>query len=348
MKVCESNPMDQLMAIPDPDPRELLEGIERANEGLRRSYIYMEALELDLFEITIEPVSAATIATRCGLNEDMAELFCEALHYMGLLDAYDGKYVNSPAASTYLVRASPYCQRISLERMGRSLKRWQNLTTILREGPELVRRENFFNEGWITSIAERVLCGEVRKVVEQVFQTVDLGGKRKFLDLGGGHGLYAATFLAFNPELDASVFDMPNIVPITRRYLAEHGASSIKILAGDFTKDPIGNDYDIIFSSFNPSGSDVRLIPKIRDALLEGGVFVNRQFTESARSDAVKNLEWNFTTFEEDGKIGRRFSGPHTSSLDEYTDALISSGFELIRRWPVDDMSEIVAVTRTG
>ena len=43
-------------------------------------------------------------------------------------------------------------------------------------------------------------------------------------------------------------------------------------MAGDFTKDDIGSGYDLIFSSFNPSGSEAGMISVLKDALVpEGG-----------------------------------------------------------------------------
>ena len=53
---------------------------------------------------------------------------------------------------------------------------------------------------------------------------VDLAGRRRMLDVGGGPGTYSALFTARHPQLRSVVLDLPDVVAIAGEILAEMGA----------------------------------------------------------------------------------------------------------------------------
>ena len=52
---------------------------------------------------------------------------------------------------------------------------------------------------------------------------LDLKAVRHLLDLGGGPATYAITFAQANPELKATVFDLPMPIDIARENIANNG-----------------------------------------------------------------------------------------------------------------------------
>ena len=52
---------------------------------------------------------------------------------------------------------------------------------------------------------------------------LELEGVRRVLDLGGGSGAYAMAFTRARPEIEVTVFDLPTVTPLTRRYVADSG-----------------------------------------------------------------------------------------------------------------------------
>ena len=54
-----------------------------------------------------------------------------------------------------------------------------------------------------------------------------LDGVRRVLDVGGGSGSFAMAFARRRPGLAAVVFDLPNVVPITR---PDHWLAVTKVL----------------------------------------------------------------------------------------------------------------------
>jgi protein-L-isoaspartate O-methyltransferase len=316
--------------------------VTKSLEGLQRYYLIMTAYESGLFDCTVTPKTYREVAQQLGYHETMTQQFCDALTEIGLLTKKDSTYVNSPLASKYLNRSSSLCMVSTLENMKANAKRWSQLPTILRDGPIAQNRQDFFDDKWLCSIAEWAEAGSVFNAIKAVASYLNVNGWRRLLDIGGGHGLYSIAFTALNPKLEAYVFDLPNITPIARKYIDEYDAQRVHVISGDFNTDSIGQGYDAIFSSFNQSCSDPKLIPKLADALNPNGDLVLRRFKDESRENALKTLDWNLTQFE-GKKIG---SKPHSSGKivdkKEYIRHLEAAGLTILNIKPVDEMSEIV------
>jgi hypothetical protein len=220
--------------------------------------------------------------------------------------------------------------------------RWSQLATILEKGPITQDKDEWFGDKWLISIAEWAALGSVASAMKAIKTQLNPQRWTRLLDLGGGHGLYAIAFTGINPKLEAFVFDLPKIVPVTRKYVDAYDAERVHVIPGDFYKDDIGRDYDAVFSSFNQSCSDPALIPKLFQALKPGGDLILRRFKDASREGALKILDWNLLHFE-GKKLG---SKPHSSgdvvSREAYIQELKATGFTGISVVSVDDMSEII------
>jgi precorrin-6B methylase 2 len=316
--------------------------IMKSLEGFKRYQLIMTAWESGLFDFTVTPKTHQEIAKELGYQEIMTQLFCDALTELGLLIKKADVYVNSPLTSNYLKRSSSSCMTHTLQNMKRNAGHWNQLATLIKNGPIVQDRKDRFGDGWIVGIAEWAEAGSVFNVMKVVTKYLKVCRWKKLLDVGGGHGLYAIAFTAINPELEATVFDRPTITPVTCRYIDDYAADRVHVVSGDFYTDSIGGGYDAIFSSFNQSCSDPELIPKLVDALNPTGDLVLRRFRDSSRESALKILEWNLVTFE-GKKIG---SKPHSSgavvNLGEYVKHLKAAGLNILDIVPVDEMSEII------
>lgn len=101
-------------------------------------------------------------------------------------------------------------------------------------------------------MAESAKCGALQETVRVVLENVDFKKVRRLLDLGGGHGLYSIAFAKKNEDIQAFVFDLPPVTEKTKQFIEKYNVSNVNLIPGDFFKDEIGNNYDLIFSSFNP------------------------------------------------------------------------------------------------
>jgi SAM-dependent methyltransferase len=335
------NPKD-LLTPSKSDSQVFSDLIHTSTEGLKKYYLMTTALEIELFKHTTNPKTSQTIAHELGnYNQEMIRLFLEALTEIDLLTKHNDTYVNSTLANTYLVCDSSYYMKFTLKKMKENANHWSQLSIILKNGPIIQNRQDIFNDDWLISIAEWAQAGSIANALNVISNHMEPKKWTRLLDLGGGHGLYAIAFTALNPQLETYVFDLPHVAPIINKYIQLYNAKNVHIIPGNFYKDNIGKDYDIIFSSYNQSCSDPTLIATMVQALKPGGYIILRRFKDSTREGAIKILDWNLLSFE-GKKIG---SKPHSSDniIDKktYLNQLEKAGLTIVGTYPVDDMSEI-------
>ena len=81
-------------------------------------------------------------------------------------------------------------------------------------------------------------------------EKIDLGGRQKVLDLGGGPGTWAIHFALHHERLTATVFDLPVSRPFAERTVAQFGVSDrVDFVGGDFTTDELPTGFDVAWLS---------------------------------------------------------------------------------------------------
>jgi ubiquinone/menaquinone biosynthesis C-methylase UbiE len=118
----------------------------------------------------------------------------------------------------------------------------------------------------------------------EICEELHLKKYRSLLDLAGGQGTYAVRFVKENPKMKAVVFDLPEVIKITRDHIKESGMKGkVATKAGDCLKDSFGKElYDIVFVSnllhiYKP-GENRKILKKCWDSLLKKGIVVIQEF----------------------------------------------------------------------
>ena len=79
---------------------------------------------------------------------------------------------------------------------------------------------------------------------------IDLSAVESVLDIGGGSGAFSMEFVSKKPEIEAVVFDLPDVIPLTEKFVEKEGFSGkVKTHAGDYTLDDLPERFDLIFLS---------------------------------------------------------------------------------------------------
>ena len=86
-------------------------------------------------------------------------------------------------------------------------------------------------------------------------------------------------FVRAKPGLQATVFDLPNVLPLTRRYIDDAGLKGrIETAAGDYSADNLGQGFDLAFLSMvvhsNSPAQNRKLFQSVRRALNPSGRLV--------------------------------------------------------------------------
>ncbi len=318
---------------------EFEEMIKSWGDGFRKMQLLRAAINLGLFDRLKEPKTPKELEIG---DEKLTRIVLECLATLGLVEKRDGRYTLSKISEIFLTSDSPYSQLRCLDKLFSDLEMWTELESILKKGPIKVERGKFFSESVIHSMAQHALLGELQKTVEVVYEYIKTA--ERLLDLGGGHGLYSIAFTKINPRLTAVVFDLPEVVEKAREYVQRHSASRVEFVAGDFFVDDIGAGYDVVFSSYNPSGKSVWMIDKIRKALNPGGIYINKQYFKSnSRGIDLCDLEWNLWCFGEVEKAEKKYTFRKDLDIDGYIRELLKRGFEVLKVLDFGEVNMIVA-----
>lgn len=251
--------------------------------GFQESRVLLTAVELDLFTAVGPGHTADQIAQKLKTHPRATESLANALCALNLLFKKDGVFANSPLSARFLVAGSPDDSRMALMHVVHLWPRWSTLTEAVTKGTA-VFFEPMANRGedWTVSfIAAMHKNASFR--APQVVGALDLAGVRRVLDLGGGSGAYAMAFARKKPDLEVTLFDLPTVVPLAQKYFAAAGLEGrIQTRAGDMTRDPYGENYDLIFISaichmFSPE-ENLDLFKRIKAALAPGGRLVLQDF----------------------------------------------------------------------
>jgi acetylserotonin N-methyltransferase len=285
-----------------PDPAIVLELIL----AFRRSKTMFAAVKLGVFdELETGPKSVASLATAMKLNRDALERLLDAcvgltlLKYRGLDEVYE----NTLAASTYLCKNSPSRLTGYINCSNDVFwKLWGNLEDAVREGTnrwkETFNLDGDFWSGFYKSedaIREFLIGmhGYGQITSPHVVRAFDLSNSHMLVDLGGGTGHLAIAACEEYPNLQATVFDLPEALPLAREIIgASTVANRIKVVEGDFFKDrlPEGDVYVVARTLHDwPEDKVVALMKKVRQALPEAGRFL---IAEKMLEDDKTGPEW--------------------------------------------------------
>ena len=236
---------------PEPTPlnRERISGIAR---GFMASRALLTAHELGVFGALAEgPKTSLEVAWAVGTDPRGVDRLMRALVGLELLELHaDDRFANTPAAAEHLVPGRPGFMG-DLNHIAHLWTTWGTLTEAVRlggkvPGPEINDRGERWLDGFITAM--HVLS---KPTAAATIDCMGLPGARRMLDVGGGPGTYAMAFVRGAEGRTATVFDLPNVIPLTRRFVEEEGLTDrVSFAVGDMNKDELpGSGYDVVFIS---------------------------------------------------------------------------------------------------
>jgi SAM-dependent methyltransferase len=270
------------MSPPLPNKKRRLSpsSIHEAVYAFRTARVLLTAYELDLFTaLDTGPKTSAEVGHLLGTDQRATDRLMNALCAMGYLKKKKGVFTNARLAARFLVKGKPeylagIMHSVSLWRT------WSTLTDAVRAGTSvMVRGEvNERREDWLEAFIAAMHARAFRQA-PTVIKLLDLRGVRRVLDVGGGSAAFSMAFVRAKKDIHAVVFDLPNVIPLSRQYIeAEHLSDRIDTQIGDCTVDLLGSGFDLAFLSAiihsNSAEVNKQLFKKVADALKPNGQIV--------------------------------------------------------------------------
>ena len=219
--------------------------------AFRRSKTMFVAVSLGVFDSLVEgPKTVAALATESGTSVLALERLLNACVGLKLLSKRDGRYANSPEAATYLAAGSPHRLTGYITYSNEVLwSLWSHLEDAVREGSHRWKQSfgwdgPIFSSFFHTETAMREFLmgmhGHGLISSPHVVAAFDLSGFRHLIDVGGATGHLAIAACQRYPNLEATVFDLPEAGPLAREIISVSTvADRVRFVAGDFFRDPL-------------------------------------------------------------------------------------------------------------
>lgn len=255
--------------------------LQRMARAYCESATLFAAIDLDLFTAIADHPEAdlASLAGHLGISELNCERLVTVCLGLGLLDLDGESLINAPDVDRFLVSSSDRFAGPWMQFTRPSVGGWMKLTELLQSDAPIKRLGNY--EKLTVDGARRyhratysIGMGAGRRFCHHV----DLSGRRRLLDIGGGSGAYSINAVKSFDGLEAIVFDLPQVVPVTAEFIAQNDVSErVATAGGDFTTDPFPTGCDVAVMASNLPQYDAEIIggvvAKTFDALEPGGEF---------------------------------------------------------------------------
>jgi SAM-dependent methyltransferase len=239
-------------------------------------------VKLDIFTlIGTDEMNADQVAGALECDVRGISSLLNALSSMGLLIKRQGRYANTDVSMSLLVKGSPRYVGYMVMHHHNLVEAWSRLDKAVKTGKP-VRETPVHGEDDRQSFLMGMF-NLAMGIAPDLAKQIDLKGKNHLLDLGGGPGTYAIHFCLANPELKATVYDLPTTRPFAEKTISEFGVSDrIDFFAGDYVKDYVSGAYDVVWVSHvlhgeSPNGCRM-IIDKAVSVLEPGGLLLIHDF----------------------------------------------------------------------
>jgi 2-polyprenyl-3-methyl-5-hydroxy-6-metoxy-1,4-benzoquinol methylase len=261
--------------------------------SFQQSRILLTAVELDVFSILDKHMlKSSEVALQINADIRATDRLMNALVALGFLHKIHGKFYNVEHSSQYLVKGKPEFMGGLFHSLG-LWNTWGSLTESVKIGTSAAEKKPSpsginWSEAFIAAMHYRGT-----KEAKLTAMMLELDDATRMLDVGGGSGAFSMEFIKRNPNMNAVIFDLPHIIPITQKYIdAEKMDDKIEFIIGNYLSDNFGKGYDLILLSavvhINNYEQNKTLIKKCYDALNPNGQIVikdwvmNKERTEPA------------------------------------------------------------------
>ena len=207
--------------------------------GYWRSQVLFASPELGVFDaLAAGPLTSGEVARRCASSPGHIERLLSGCVACGLLEKHDGRYANGRLASLHLTKDGAQSLAHWVRFMGDCFRPWSSLAEVIRDGnPVADGFDQIARGGDYTRNIILDALGPGREIVD----ALDLAGRRRMLDVGGGPGTYSILLAERFPELTAELFDLSPVLEIARELIEQFGASDrVRTREGNYLTDDWG------------------------------------------------------------------------------------------------------------
>jgi phospholipid N-methyltransferase len=304
--------------------------LQEAVNSFRISRIILTAYELEVFSVVGEgKKTSSEISEMLHTDERATDRLLNALVVTGLIEKKGNKFSNSPLASKHLVKSSPAYMG-GIAHIVNLWDSWDTLTKAVKAGTSILTRDSINERGkdWLEAFIA-AMHSRGGNHAREILSLINFDKVKAVIDIGGGSGAFLFEFIKKNKQLKGVIYDLPNVVPLTKKYISKEGLNnSIATIPGDYLTDELGSEYDMAFLSAvihsNSPSENQLLFKKCYESLNASGQIVILDYM----MDESRTLPGSGAFFSINMLVGTEKGDTYTEK--EVTDWLITAGFKNI------------------
>jgi O-methyltransferase domain/Dimerisation domain len=241
------------------------------------------AIRLDIFSIIGNRLlTSEDVSDMLQSNQRGVEMLLNALSAMNLLEKKENTYSNTPLSLAFLVKnSSRYIGHIIMHHY-HLVDSWNRLDVAVRTGQPVRGRVSHTDE----ERRESFLMGMFNlamNLAPVLVPKINLSNRHHLLDFGGGPGTYAIHFCLNNPQLKATVYDLPTTRPFAEKTIAKFNLQDrIDFKNGDYLEEEIKGIFDVAWLSHILHGESFengsKIVRKAVSSLEPGGLIIIHEF----------------------------------------------------------------------
>ena len=250
--------------------------VDLAN-SYRKACVLAAAVDLELFDAMAgSRLSAAQVARKIKGDQRAVAVALDALAALGLLKKYGPRYAVPAVVASVLTTQGTNSLLAITQHHANCMRRWAQLARCVKNGKPAARVPSVRGKhkdaeafiGGMHDLNSRIAPKLVRKIQPLSF--------KHLLDVGGASGTWTIAFLGGNPSGQATIFDLPHVIPMARKRLRKSRFKRrIRLVPGDFYRDELPRGADLAWVSAivhqNSREQNRALFRKIFRSLEPGG-----------------------------------------------------------------------------
>ena len=308
-----------------------------AEEVLKMARLYQPACvlgaaaELDVFSpLEEKPMTAQALASKIGTDSRATTILLDALVAMEFLTKQGNDYGVPEVVAKILTEKSLDNVLPMIRHMFNCFRRWAMLADVTKTGKPAERTPSTRGEagdqasfiGGMHNLSWPIAAEVVNKLQPLKFDHL--------LDIGGASGTWTIAFLTAVPKAKATLFDLPPVISMAEKRIAEAGLGDrVSLVPGDFYTDDLPDGADLAWLGAichqNSREQNRLLFTKIRKKLKAEGVVVIRDVVMDPSHTTPKSG----ALFAVDMLVNTEAGGTYT--FDEYKDDLVEAGFHQVK-----------------
>ena len=322
------------------------EFITKYFDAVYPSFALLAGLQLDVFtHLREKSLSAENLASEIGVLPYKLQPLLFSLVQAGLLIFKDSSFSNTSEANQYLVKGEPAYVGARNGLTSGNWKRMLDMAATIRAGKPPAEYDDPSSPDELVEVFQGLYPGAVADA-KLLLEKFDFSDCQELLDIGGGSGGLGITIAKSNPQLIATILDLPSVTPLTKKFVENENANNqIKIFAADAVNDPIPGLYDVVIArhlfQVLSRKSAQKLLNKIEKILKPGGsLYIIGFILENSRQAPSQAVDFNLVLI-----TSSEFGEAYTDH--EYREWLRNAGFTDDTRILLPNGSSLISVKKS-